>query len=146
MTRFLAALALACAFSLSAAPAHAGELATALYGVFQPYLAEIVGLAVAALVGWLARLVLRFTGIALDAKHRATLETALTNAAGLVIARAGSAAQAVRLPLGSTALDAGLGAATRGAGDAIAHFGLTPKVLADKLTAKIGVLAAGGGK
>lgn len=146
MNRFLAALALACAFSLSAAPAQAGEFATALYGVVQPYLAELKFIAASALVGWFARTVLRFTGIKLDEKHRATLETTFTNAAGLVIARAGSAAQAARLPIGSSAFDSGLAAVARGAGDAITHFGLTPKVLADKLTAKIGVLAAGGGK
>lgn len=143
MTRFLRAQALACVLlALAIVPARASAFTTALVDLAQPYVADIFALLAAALATWLVRQVNRFLGISLDEKYRAGLETALINAAGLLVAKAGSAAAAARLPMGSAAFDQAMAAATRGAGDAIAHFGLSPGVVAEKLVAKVGVLAA----
>lgn len=108
-----------------AGPAEISLVAEAL----RPIVELVVGAAVTAFLGWLyAKLNVSF-GLDLDAKHRATLQSALTTAANLVVAQAAKTGQ-IRISEGLKYLAAG-------APDAIAHFGVGKPGLEDMLTASI---------
>ena len=149
MNRFLAALAVACLGLLAfagIATAQTQSTGSAVFEIVRPYLVELVGLMIVGIVGWLARAVKAKLGIDIEARHREALQAALTNAAGLVINRAGGAASALKLPIQSPAIAEGLTYVIKNAPDALAYFGITPDgaaaALAEKLEAKIGVIAA----
>jgi len=144
MTRILATLGVACfALIVLAASAEAQTAAPGWFDIVRPYLLEIAGVFVAAGVGWLATWIKAKLGIDIEARHREALQAALTNAAGLAIAKAGDLSLAIRLPQGHDFIEDGLDYVRKAAPDAMKHFGLSPAEVRDKLRAKIGVLAAG---
>jgi hypothetical protein len=110
--------------------------------VFRPYLVELAGIFVAALAAWLFKLIREKLGLDIEARHREAFQTALTQAAGLLISRLGSGAMAVRLPVDSPNIADGVTYVQQAVPDAVARFGLDPDAFAEKLTAKIGVVAA----
>ncbi len=144
MTRILATLGVAClALIALAASAEAQTAAPGWFDIVRPYLLEIAGVFVAAVVGWLATWIKAKLGIDIEARHREALQAALTNAAGLAIARAGDAAAAIKLPAQADQIEDALDYVKKAAPDAMKHFGIGPADIREKLRAKIGVLAAG---
>jgi len=98
------------------------------------YVAAAIGAVISFLVGWLLILLKTKTGLSIDDSMRASLQTAVTNAAGLVLNKLGNV-----LP-GTITIDNAFVAeavqyVVKAAPDAIAHFGLTPDALATKITA-----------
>lgn len=147
--QFLRALALvliAVAFlgALLAAPAFAQTTVDggSIFGVVKPYLTELVGLVIAAALTYALKLLKDKTGIDLEAKYRDTLQSALTNGAGLVISRAGDHMGGLKLDVKNAAIADAINYVLRSAPDAIAHFGLTAQDLRQRVEAKIGVLTA----
>jgi lysylphosphatidylglycerol synthetase-like protein (DUF2156 family) len=78
---------------LATLPAWAAADDLGIYGAVRPYIAELIGLVVAAIVAYLVQLIRRWTGIEIEARHREALQSALTNAA-MVAAERGAAAGA----------------------------------------------------
>src|SRR5687767_1420717 len=129
MNRFLAALAVACLSLLglsSLASAQTPSTGSAVFDLFRPYLVELASIFIAAVVGYLATSLKAKLGIDIEAKHREALQAALTNAAGLVINRAGGMVGAIRLPTQNPLILEGVDYVVKSAPDALKHFGITP--------------------
>jgi lysylphosphatidylglycerol synthetase-like protein (DUF2156 family) len=86
-------LATAAIIFLATLPAWAAADDLGIYGAVRPYIAEMIGLVVAAIVAYLVQLIRRWTGIEIEARHREALQSALANAA-MVAADRGVAAGA----------------------------------------------------
>ncbi len=95
----------------------------------RPVAIELASIFIAAFIAWLTAWLRTRFRVDLDERHRATLETALTNAAGLILSGA-SKQEAVAY-------------VERGAAEAIRHFSLTVPALAKKLDAKEALVKAG---
>lgn len=143
MFRFLA-LAGAMLLAL-AAPAFAQTTTiegASIFGALKPYLVELTGILVAGVLGYLATLVKKKFGLDIEAKHREALQTALTNAAGLLIARGDGLAAGVNFDVKNPLVAEAINYALKGAPDAMKYFGLTPERVRDMLAAKVGVVIA----
>ncbi len=113
-----------------------------------PLMSVMAGLAIEllqaiapVLILWLTIRLRQWFGLQIDAKMRDSLQTALDNAAGRMVATAGSAAQALLIgsAMRNKALADGLAYVEQSAPDAIKHFALTRDALIDKLEAKLGL-------
>lgn len=141
MARILIAMALV----MAAAPAYAQGTVVdggSIFGIFKPYLVELIGLVITAILGYALKILRDKTGIDIDAKHRDTIQSALTNGAGLVIARAGDHMSGLKVDVKNEVIADAVNYVLRSAPDAIKHFGLTPGDLRKRIEAKIGVLTA----
>lgn len=150
--RLVAAIAVACVGLLAIAgiaSAQTPSTGSAVFEIVRPYLVELAAGFIVAVVGWLATTIKAKLGIDIEARHREALQAALTNAAGLVINRAGGAVGALHLPTHNPMITEGVDYVVKAAPDALKHFGITPEaarsVLAEKLEAKIGLLTANKG-
>ena len=149
-----AALVLCTCLALSPVVAFAQEVVPNNHSVnvgqlIAPWLEMLLGavsILITAIVGWIATQIQKRTGIEVEAKHRDALQAALTNAAGLIVAKAqgslGDRTIDVRHPVIADAITY----VNRAAPDAVARFGLTPAQLAEKLVAKLGLVDAGSAK
>lgn len=139
MKRYYSRGLVAAFFILVAAPAFAQTEVPveSIYNVMQPYLVAVVSVLAAAIVGWLAELLRRKFNLDIDAAHRDALQTALTNGAGLLIGKAGSALAGKKLDLKSAVLAEAVNYVLQAVPDAIRHFGITPEAVAEKLQAKL---------
>lgn len=151
MFRFLAALGVAslCLFAFAGiAAAQTQSAGSAVFEIVRPFLVEAAGVLISALMVWLVAIVRTKFKIEIEAKHREALQAALTNAAGLVINRAGGMASALILPSRNPLIIEGVDYVVKSAPDALKHFGITPEaagaVLTEKLEAKIGVMVSTG--
>lgn len=144
MNRYFSRGLAAAFFVLASSPVFAqGEVAVeGLYNVVQPYLLAVVSVFATAIVGWLAELLRRKFNLDIDAAHREALQTALTNGAGLLIGKAGSAIAGKKLDLKSAALAEAVNYVLQAVPDAIRYFGITPEAVAEKLQAKLPQVAA----
>ncbi len=111
--------------------------AEGIHNVLQPYLLAVVSVIATAIVGWLAELMRRKFNLDIDASHREALQTALTNGAGLLIGKAGTAIAGKKLDLKSAALAEAVNYVLQAVPDAIRYFGITPEAVAEKLQAKL---------
>ena len=111
--------------------------AEGIHNVLQPYLLAVVSVIATAIVGWLAELMRRKFNLDIDASHREALQTALTNGAGLLIGKAGSAIAGKKLDLKSVVLAEAVNYVLAAVPDAIRYFGITPEAVAEKLQAKL---------
>lgn len=130
---YLGALALACVVViLLAVSAEAQTAATdeSLLTIFRPLLTELAILVVLGLAGWLGRFIVARLKLDIEAHHRDTFQTALTNAAGIYLAT-GDMRRAVSYLAGAAA-------------DAVKAFRLDDAALPEKVEAKAGVLQAAG--
>lgn len=138
MTAILLALAaLVASISEASAQIDAGGIVAA----WRPTIVELVNIGIAAAVAYVANLIRLKFKIEIEASHREALQTALTNAAGLVIAKAGEAAEGLKVSTGAPALDEGVTYTMKAVPDALAYFKLTPEAIREKLVAKLGVQA-----
>ena len=130
------------AIVMALAPAEAAEAvdpmaASTVVDALEPIVQMIVGAAVTAFLTWLSIRLNGWFGIAIDAKSRETLHSALTTAANMMVARAAAD--------GSARLKDGLDHVMAGAGDAIQRFGLDAPRLETMLQAKIQQIDPDGG-
>jgi hypothetical protein len=117
-----------------------------------PWLQGLVAAAVSvimALFGWLTIVINTRANVQnnaavlqMEAHMRELLETALTNAAGWVIIKAGPALDGMTFDVKSPLVVQAIMTINNLAGTAVKQFGLSPDDLAKKLIAKIGVLTA----
>lgn len=137
--------ALIAAATLIAFPAFAQDTTVpvgSLFGSFKPYLVEIVSILAACLVAYVGKVAKDKFGIDIEASHRQALQTAIENAAGLLIAKAGDATSALKIDVKSPQAAAAINYVTAAVPDALKYFGITPDAIGDKIKAKIGILAA----
>ena len=106
------------------------------------FLLPIISVLAAAVAGWLANLLRQKWGLEIDAKNREALQTAITNAAGLAIAKGASLAADKTIDVKNPAIAAAVNYAIAAAPDAIKYFKLTPEAIAQKLAAKMGVMGS----
>ena len=149
MIRIFAPFTLACVGLLTVASfATAQEPSTGslIFEAVRPFLIEAATALITAAVLWLSATIRSKLNIDIEARHREALQAALTNAAGLVINRAGGAAAALALPSRDGLLGDGVEYIVKSAPEALKHFGITPEtvgaVMKEKLEAKIGVMVA----
>lgn len=114
--------------------------------ILTPEVREVITIAIGAVItgimGWLAALFQRRTGMAISQGHMNTLQTALTNAAGKVVARVGARLDRVEVDVRSPLLADAIEYVAGAAPDALAYFGLSRDNIAEKIIAKVGVLTA----
>lgn len=113
--------------------------------LFAPWAEMLIGafaVLVTAILGWIAAQIKAKTGIDIEARHREALQTALTNAAGLVLSKLHGKAAEVEFDLRSVAVAQGVRYVMAAVPDAVERFGLSPEQLAEKLVAKLGLVTA----
>lgn len=113
-----------------------------LFGTLRPYVVELVGVLAAAIVAWLASIVRSKFNLDIEQRHRDALQTAIKNAAGLVLARIENKASAASITISNPLLAAGAKYALDAVPDAIKFFGLSPEAVAEKVKAQLGLLTA----
>ena len=101
--------------------------------LFMPFL-QAIALAMAPIV---AGYIIRILGIKADDSKRAAFQTSLANAAGLLLAKAGSAARTATLDVRNANMAEAIRYVQNSAPDAIAKWGITPESIAQKIVAKI---------
>lgn len=140
MRRILAAVALAAAiivlivFATYAFAGDGGSPVSVFLVSLKPFVAEIVGLAIAAALAWLVKRFRDWTGMEIEARHREALQSALENAARLAIDKAvpGDAAS-----VSKAILTHGVGYVERSVPDAVRHFDLSPDRIGELLRPKL---------
>lgn len=143
MRATLAALAVLCLLAIPAAAQEAAVIDGAtIFGAYRPVIEELAYMVIAALVAWVAAWLRTKFKLEVEANHRAAVQTALQNAAGLLINRAGSAAGAVKIDAGSPAINEAVTYVLTSVPDALAYFGVTPDEIRKKVEAKLGIQAA----
>lgn len=152
MTRLLrAALAAPVLLVLAASAARAEALVAVgeIWAGLVPYIVAALGALTSAAVGWLVYLVNKKLGLSIDDSLRDSLQTAAANAAGLVIAQLGSRLSGMTLDVRSAPVADAVNYVLKAAPDAVAHFGLTPEAVAQKILALLprvaGTTTAGEG-
>lgn len=117
-----------------------------------PWVQGLVAAAVTvimALFGWLTAVINKRAGLEsnaaileIEAHLRELLETALTNAAGWIVMKAGPELDKMTFDVKSPLIVQAIMSINSLAGSAVEKFGLSPDDLAKKIIAKIGVLTA----
>lgn len=140
LLRFILCVTLICSFyvTLTAiALAQTTIPVDSLFGTWRPYIMEgvsvVVGLAITAAAG----LFYRWTGYSIEQRHREALQTALTNAAGLAVAQAGTALVGKKIEITNPFIANAARYVTEGAPDALRFFNITPDRLRDMVMAKV---------
>jgi hypothetical protein len=150
MNRFIARLAFLCLALLLVAftvPAFAQDTTidgASIFGAWKPYIQELVGIVVAAILGWIALLAKSKFGIDIEARHREALQSALENAAGLAVGKLDRYLGEVKIDVKNPALAEGVEYVLASVPDALKYFGLTPERIRMMLLAKIGALGVSG--
>lgn len=80
--------------------------------------------------------------LAIEGHARDTLQSALTNAAGLLVMKLGPKLDGLKLDVGSPLISDAINTVNKLAGDAVARFGITPETVGALIIAKVGVLTA----
>jgi hypothetical protein len=117
-----------------------------------PWLQALIGalvMLITAAFGWLTVVINKRAGLEsnaavlqMEAHARELLETALTNAAGMVVMKAGAKLDGMVIDVKSPLIAQGVSQINLWAQSAVEKFGLTPDDLAKKLINKIGVITA----
>lgn len=133
---FSGAFALSFLACLFAVPASAATIEVgSAFGIFAPYVDAVLGLGVVLLVGWVSYVAKNKLNLSIDDSARAALETFLKNQAQNLVAKGAVKLNGVTIEVNSVALATAANAAIKFIPDAMARFGLTPEVVADKIKA-----------
>jgi hypothetical protein len=138
MTRlFRAAFAAPVILLLAVSAARADTLVAVgdIWAGLVPYIVAALGALISAAVGWLVYLVNRKLGLSIDDSLRDSLQTAAANAAGLVLSGLGNRLSTVSIDVRSALVADAVNYVLKAAPDAVAHFGLTPDAVAQKILA-----------
>jgi hypothetical protein len=102
-----------------------------------------------ALFGWLTKVFNDRAGLqnnasvlAIEGQARDTLQSALTNAAGLLVMKLGPQLDGMKLDVKSPMIADAVNTVNKLAGDAVTRFGITPDTVGALIIAKVGVLTA----
>lgn len=102
-----------------------------------------------ALFGWLTKVFNDRAGLqnnasvlAIEGQARDTLQSALTNAAGLLVMKMGPRLDGMKIDVQSPLIADAVNTVNKLAGDAVARFGITPETVGALIIAKVGVLTA----
>ena len=114
-----------------------------LYNLLTTFLLPIVSVIAAAIAGWLANLLRVKFGLEIEQKHRDALQTALTNAAGLAIAKGKDVVAGKEIDVKNPVIADAVNYVVAAVPDALKYFGLTPESLSEKIAARIGAMKAG---
>lgn len=125
------------AFAQSTTTVDVGAAWTSL----QTWAITFATLAISALVGWLLLLLKQKTGLSIDDSMRDALQTAVTNAAGLVLNKLGNQLQGKVIDVHNPFVAAAVNYVLMSAPKAIEHFGITPESIKEKIVAKLPQIA-----
>jgi hypothetical protein len=103
------------------------------------YLVPVIGVLITALVAWAATLFQRLTGVNIDAKHRAALQSALETGVNYGLAKAGDKAKNLTVDVRSAIVADAITWVEKSVPDAVKHFGITPETVAEMAAAKLQV-------
>jgi hypothetical protein len=142
----LAALAVVCFVgSVFAADGATPANTTVNVGWFASFLSEYVlpaaGTIVGAGIAYLANMLKTKWGLDIDAKQRDALQTAVTNAAGLLVVRGVSSLDGKTIDVGNPLFAAAIKYVQDAVPGALKHFGLGPEDVAHKIAAKLPMFA-----
>lgn len=116
------------------------------YAWLQPWLTMIASVVIPAVVAWVGTLFAKWFGVEHEAQLRESLQTALTNAAGLLIQALGPRASTMKgLTVGDKDVLDAVEYVKKAAPDPVAHWSLTGPQIAEKLEAKLGQMTPIGG-
>lgn len=138
MNRILSVALAAPALLLFAAPGAYADTTIAVGDIWSgivPYIVAAIGALISAAVGWLIYLVNKKLGISIDDSMRSSLQTAATNAAGLVLNKLGNQLAGTKIDVKNQYVAEAVNYVLTAAPDAIKHFGLTPDLVAQKILA-----------
>lgn len=117
-----------------------------------PWLQILIAGAVAAILalfGWITKVFNDKAGLqnnvsilAIEGQARDTLQSALTNAAGLLIMKVGPTLDGMKIDVKSPLVADAINTVNNLAGDAVRRFGITPETVGALIIAKIGALTA----
>lgn len=141
------ALAPVLAFAGDGAPAPAGSIVGTVFAEVRPYIVEAIsGLVLGAIV-WALRLLQRWTGIQIEARHREALHSAAMTGVSMALDELGARADGLAEATRRLVIAEGVRYMKKAVPDALRAFGLdkaegalTIEAIA---TAKLGQLAAG---
>lgn len=144
--RYLFSAAIAVCLMIVAAPlAFADSSAVpvaSILDVVRPYITEIVGVIIAAVVAYLLKTISAWTGIRVEANHRDALQSALENAGRVALGHLEAIAADRVVDVGHPALNEGLLYVLHSVPDAVAYFNLSPEhimeLIRPKLIPKVG--------
>lgn len=103
----------------------------------------IIGALLTMLIAWIAALIKTRTGFEIESRHRDALQMALSNAAGLILAKFKEQLDSKDIEVRSAAIRDGIVYVNSSAAEAVRYFALDNNDLAEKVTAKIGLVTAG---
>jgi len=106
------------------------------WSAIQTWLLTIVGTVVSSLIGWVSTTLNKKLGISIDDSLRNALQTATTNAAGLVLNNIGNQLQGRSLDLGVVGNDI-VQYVIRNVPDAVSHFQLDQERVKNMILAKV---------
>lgn len=132
-----AVLFVGAAFAQSTTTVDVGGAWTA----FQTWTITLVTTAVSVLIGWVLLLVKQKTGLSIDDSMRDALQSAVTNAAGLVLNKLGNQLQGRTIDVKNEFVAAAINYVLKNAPDAVEHFGIKPDDIAHKIVAKLPQIA-----
>lgn len=116
------------------------------YAWLQPYLTMILTGVSTAAAAFITFMLNKWFGVQNESALRDSLQTALTNAAGLLIqALGGKASTMTGLLVGNKDVNDAVEYVKAAAPDAVAHWNLTGPNIAEKLEAKLGLMTPVGG-
>jgi len=127
---------------ISSAMADTGTITGSdIAGFVMPTIQAVVSALVLYGVGWLALLLKTKLGVSIDDSMRASIQTAATNAAGLVLNQLGNTLQGKTITVQTPFIADAVNYVLKNAPDAVAHFGLTPDAIAQKIIALLPQIA-----
>lgn len=137
-----------CALAALASPALAQDTSVqigGLWGTIRPYIADLIGLAVVAAIGYISTIVKSRFGIEIEAKHREALHSAATTGINMALGQLDGRMDKLSIDVKNKIIADALNYAIKSAPDAIAFFGLDAKrdQLVDMLKAKLTVALPG---
>lgn len=138
MKRFLSVASAAPTILLLVATSAYADTTIAIGDIWSgivPYIVAAIGALISAAVGWLIYLVNKKLGISIDDSMRNSLQTAATNAAGLVLNKLGNQIAGAKIDVKNQYVAEAVNYVLTAAPDAIKHFGLTPDLVAQKILA-----------
>ena len=146
----LGALALAClcifiaplapAFAQAVAPTDTTVSAAPWIKLVEPYLLTLFSVVATAIIGWVAALIQRSTGITIEQKYRDSLNTALTNGVNMALSALDKRAVDVKLDVKSQVIAQAVNWAATKVPDAVKALGVGSDDLAKLAAAKLNLL------
>lgn len=114
-------------------------MASTMWDFFVSYILPIVSTLLGGALLWLSKLLKDKFGLQIEAAQRDALQTALTNAAGLILSKVGGKLDETNVGPNSPIVRSAVDYVLRSAPEALDYFGLSPTDIAEKIQAKMGL-------